>query len=907
MSLMTIRKRVANAARALLNRKRVEADLDDEVRFHLEMEVANNLRSGMSQADARRAAQLAFGGVQRMKEDCRDVRDTRGSERWIQDFRYAFRRLRNDRGFSIPTILTLGLGLGAASAVFTLANAVLLRPLPYPDANQLVLVAHAAPHAGSIGGGQSEGTYLHYLRGNRVFDAFGVYFDRELSLTDGDRPDRVMAVLATPSLFGALRVSPERGRVCTTDDARPREEQPDGSAKVLISHSLWVTRYGADPSIIGRTISTNRLATTVIGVMPTDFHFPRVETQLWYCMPVDAAQPGSDAHMTGVARLKPGATRETATADLLRLNNTLAEAFPRAATELHRGGERRPILVPLKEALTRDVRSAILLLAFTAGFVLLIAWSNAANLTLIRSERQSRQIAVERALGATNADVARRLTSESLVLGAVSGAVALALASMAISLRFGFDPADVPRLVEARVDATAIGLAIGLSLLAATLLGGVSLARAIRGDPTAILRGSVGRVSTGRTWRRAQRGLAVLQVSLALALLIGSGAMAQSYWRLAHYKLGFDSAGTLTFDLSLPFRGYSSYERGARFYDDVLTRVRALPGVVAAEAAGARQPLRPLEAYAYEPVVAEGSPSGAASTASAAMSMVTPGWFAAMRIPVIAGRAFQRGDVVSAEHPLIVSAALARKLFPGENAVGKRFRFARMPKRPAYTVIGVVGDIPGDQIPDGASATVYMPVLRDLQNTPDASADIPYSPGELTVYVRAGVEPTSLVAPIRRIVAGVDPQVPMANVRLLSDVVAASTGRARLTMVLLLVGAGTALALGIIGVYGVVSYAVSQRTPELGVRIALGASPASVNRMVLREGAVIAAIGSVVGAIAALAGTRLLRGLLFEVNPTNPLLFAGMTLFVLAIAIVACGGPARRAGRIDPIRVLRAD
>ena len=902
-----IGRRIVHALRGLVARDRLDRDLDDEMRFHLEMEVAQNIQYGMEPAEARRAALLSFGGVQRYKEQHRAERGARLLERLAQDLRYGMRRLRRERGFSIPVIATLGFGIGATVAVAVLADAVLIRPLPYSDASRIVVVGHRAPAAGALDGGQSESTYLHYLRGNRTFDAFGIYFERDLSLTGEGNPARVVSALMTPSVFQVLGVNPAHGRYCSADDDLVARSAGAGNALVVISDVLWASRYGRDPGIVGRRIEINRGGATIIGVMPPGFHFPRVDTELWYCQPVDAADPGSGTHQTGIALLRKGVSDREAESDLERLRATLGDAYPNAARELDRAGMNRSVVTPLRDIIVRDVRPALVLLGCTAALVLLVAWANAVNLVMVRSETQGRQVAVERALGATTADVAQRLLCESIVLALAGGLVAWLIASTAIAYRFGFAVGEIPRLHEVRVGPFAVALTIGLALFSAALLSGAAFARTSSTRVLAALRGGVGRSTSGKHWRGTQRTLVAVQVCLALALLIASGMMVQSYWKLARFDLGFDPTSVLTVEIPLPFRGYPRYEDGARFYDEALLRVRSLPGVVSAEAGGP-VPLSRATGAGTTPMVASDSalPGGVSNIAVQA-GVVTPGWFAAMRIPVIQGRTYRRGDLVSGEHPIVISAALARTLFADSNPLGRRLRVVNMGRMPSYTVVGVVGDVRGERIPDGPVRAIYFPVLRDLAATPDSAPPIPFWPRELPIVVRSSVAPSSLLDPIRRIVAEIDAQVPVTNPRTLDAIVTASTARTRLTMLLLLAGAGVALLLGVVGIYGVVSYAVSQRTSEIGIRMALGATPGAVNAMVLKEGVVMTVAGIAAGLVVALGVTRLLRGLLYEVSPTDPLTFVGMAVLLSVIALAACMAPARRASRIDPVQALRAE
>jgi len=895
-------------------RPNVDADVDDEIRFHFEERVEELVARGLAPAAARARALEEFGDVARVRAELgatgrRILASRRRAERWdavARDTRYALRRLVRQPGFSVPAALTLALGAGAAAAIYALVHAVLLSPLPYPHADRLVAVRNVAPGLGLADGGLSDGTYLHYRRYNRVFESMGAYFDRVLSITDRGSPERVQAALVTPSVFAVLGARPASGRLCADGD-----EGAD-VIKVVIGHELWARRYGGDPGAVGRAIELNRVPRQIVGVMPPDFHFPRQDTQLWFCMPVDSTRADvRDLHQSGIARLRPGVSPERARSDLERLIPGLAGAYRDATPELLRQAQLHAVVVPLRDDLLRDVRPALVLLLGASALVLLITWANAASLFLVRAERLRLEVAVARALGAATRDVARRFLCESLLLAAAGGAAGLALAWLGVETRFGFAPGQIPRLHEVRLGPAVVGFTAALSVVAGLLLGAVSLARAGSGNGAGLasaLRSAVGRATGSRRWRRTHRALVAAQLTLALALLVASAAMVQSVRRMQRAPLGFDPAGVVTFELALPTRQYLSYHSGAAFFGEVVRRLRDVPGVRSAEAA-LDVPLTPAP-FVSEPVLAATGAAGAAPPRTppvATGNLVTPDYFRAMRIPLRRGRTFRSGDLVGDARAVVVSASLARALFGTEDAVGLRLRLAKREREVPRTVVGVVGDVPGETIAGGPARALYFPLLDDLAATPDADAPVPYYPREMVVVVRTSLPAGEVAGAARRIVDALDPRVPVARVRTLEAVVAAATARARLTALLLLVAGGAALLLGTVGVYGVVSYAVSQRTPEFGVRLALGATPGDVGLLVVRQGAAVAAAGVAAGLVVAASVMRVLRGLLFQVSPTDPATFAAMATLLFVVALVASYIPARRAAGIDPARALRAE
>jgi predicted permease len=819
---------------------------------------------------------------------------------WYAAVRRAVRRLWRSPAFAASAVATLAIGIGSTVAVFTLVDAVLLRPLPFAEADRLVAAGHAAPGLGLEKTGQSGGTFLYYREKNRTLEDLAVYNENVLSVTDRGDAERIDAAFASVNLFSVLRARPHLGRTFV-----PADGEPDAPSVAVISHAFWVRRYGADPGVIGRRVDLNRDPAEIVGVMPAGFAFPQPATAVWYNMPMRASKARvRDLHLSGIGRLRPGVTPEDAAADLQRLVPGLSEAYPDATPELLREAQLRAAVVPFKDVVVGDVRLALMVLACTAGFVLLITWANVANLFFARAEHQRKEIAVERALGARGVDLGRRFVAESVVVSLLGAALGMLLAYVAVAYRFGFSPGVIPRLHEVGVSGGVLAFTAGLSLLTALLLAAVLYLRAGRPAISPVLRGGLGGSAGTRAARHTQRALVALQVALALTLLIGSAMMAQSFWRLRQVELGFQPRSVLTFEIALPARQYFEFSRSAGFHHDLAERLRGVPGVLGAEAVSTL-PLTPSSDTPEGVERADAPGRGIAPTT--ALAMATAGYFRTMGIPVRRGRGFAPGDLAAGVPPVVLSEELARAAFGGDDPVGREVRLAGQPRQPAYRVIGVVGSVPGEAIPAGPARTLYFPALDDLRNRPDADVPIPLVPRTMTFVVRTSVPPASLTPAVRRIVASMDPQIPVANVRSMEEIVDGSVARMRLTMVLLLFGAGAALFLGVVGIYGVVSYTVSQRTPELGVRIALGARPAAVTAMVLRQGVLVALAGVAAGVAAALGLTGFLAGLLFGIEPGDPATFAAMAVFLLAVATAASYLPARRAARIDPAIALRAD
>jgi predicted permease len=890
--------------RALFFRAREERELDEELRSHIEMEIAANVGRGMSPEEARRQALIAFGGVEQFKEEVRDARRFGVLEDVASDLRWAVRRLTREPGYTVPAVMTLALGIGVTAAVFGLVNAVLIRPLPYPEADRLVVIRHAASRMDLPMNGVSPGIANYYRAHNRVFEDIGVYVEHPRTLTDLSEPEQVRSALVTPGLVTVMRpafaLPPAAGGI-------------DG---VCISHALWVRRYGADPGIVGRTIRIGDTRRGVSCVLARGFQFPHPDTDVWDAWhSAERAENTSRASLRflaygGIARLRPATSLEEAERDLERLVRALPEAFPDVTTRQLEEMGLRAVVLPLKEAIIGDVRIALLLLLSAAAFLLLITWANATNLTLVRAERMRREVAVARALGASDGHLARRFLSESLCLGALGAALGLALATVAIDLRFGYAPDEIPRLREVAVDGAVLALTLGLSIASAGLLGVVALMSARGPNLVSTLAAARSRVTASRREQSGRRLLVAGQVALALTLLIGSALMVRSFWRLKQIDLGFEPQGALTFRLpSLPTEGPNYYHNIARLHDDILRRLRALPGVGAAEAGNiAGFPLTPVPSFYKAPIAAaDRAREPADDWPWALFSFATPGYFQAMGIPLVRGRSFRTEDTGRDGHGVILSASLAHALFGDEDPIGRRVRWARRNGEPDYMVVGVAGDVPSESIRDGPARVFYFPNLYPPKADTITGVVHIHIPQDEFYVVKTHLPPSAVVPPIQRAIREVDPTLVMTQVGTLDELVAASMARTRLTMLLLLVAAATALALGMIGIYGVLAYAVSQRTKEIGVRIALGASPDAVVRMVVHQGALLALAGIAVGVLAAWGLARYLRSLLYEVSPSDPVAFAAMTVLLFVVALAASYVPARRAGRIDPVQALKVE
>lgn len=888
--------------RSLLDRDREAREFAEEIRFHIERETEKNIAAGMRRTDARRAAHVAFGGVEQWTERWREARGVGFVERSARDVRLAMRRFMREPSLAVPALLTVALGVGASTAVFALVHSILLAPLPYPEGKRLVDVGHLTPAAGLERLGLSPGTYHHYRADARAFDDLAHYYENAVgvSVTDGDAPERVRVAMVSPSFFPVLGVAPAAGRWFAPEEGLEGSEP----GPVVISHDLWVRRYGATPAIVGRSIELNQRPRTVVGVTPPGFAFPHPDTDVWYADPSipSTGDLPRDLLLSGVARLRPGVQVAAAEAELERLLGALT-----ASPELRSAGV-RPSVTPLRALLVEDVRRPLLLLALTSGIVLLATLANVAGLFLVRAEQRARELEVAKALGAGRADLIRRFVLEGLLLAAAGGAVGAALARGGVAVRFGLPAGELPRLHELELGAAGLSFAVLLSVSVALVIMAVSLLRTRGLSSGRGALASSGRSLGGRGWRRLHRGLASLQVALSLALLVASAVMAESLLRLSRVDPGFEPAGTLSFRVNPPASRYEDYATNAALHRELHERLQALPGVTDVALVG-WLPLDGTPDFARDHVEAVGEPA-ATDVPPAWLNLASPGYFELMGIPLLSGSAFADPATPSDAPPVVLSARLAKLLFGEQDPVGRRIHFpgyARFIDLPEYTVAGVVGDVPGESLAQAFSPSLYFPAVLDAGAPPEVTGAYLLVPREAAVVLRTDGAPADLVSMVRAVVRSLDPKLPVTEVRTLGDLVDDATARRRLITLLLAVAAAACVGLGGIGAYGIVSYAVSQRTAEIGLRLSLGATPWQVERMVLGQIRSVAVAGVAAGSILAYALTRALTSQLYEVGATEPHAYLGMATLLLTVVFLAGWLPARRAGSLDPVEALRAE
>jgi predicted permease len=814
---------------------------------------------------------------------------------WL-DIRHAFRRVRRQPAFAATSVLTLGLGIAAATSVFSLVHGVVLSPLRYPDADRIVEVDHAGPGIGVDDGlGMTYGFYRYYAAHARSAEAMAMYNTQlEQTLTGRGEPVQLAGVLATPSLVDVLRVPARIGRWFTPADAAP-----GAALTVVLSHRLWQERFDGDPAVLGRSIDLGGVLREVVGVMPATFAFPSVDAAFWIPRGVPATRVGG-WNERAVARLGPGADAAALQAELLSLLPGMRETTDDPGTLGVYLDDARitPLVEPLKESVVGEVQATLWILLGTVGFVLLIAVANVANLFLVRAEESQRETALRAALGAGRGRILRGFMLETLIVSLAAGALGVGVAAAAIRLLRQRAPVNVPRLDEVSLNPAVLLVVLATTLAAAVLLGLLPAIRSRR-DPGAALAEGGRRSTAGRASRRGRDVLMAVQVALALVLLIGSGLLFRTFRELRAVDIGFTERQALTFEIGLPSSRYGSRGEAKAFQERLLERLGALPGVEAAGAIGLCLPLvgsmcwgETLEAEGHPPIEGQVPPVTGARVASA-------DYFRALGVDV-RGRTFTPADATGAATVAVLSRAAAEAYFPGEDPIGRRVRFGT--HGAWHRVVGVADDVRGEvetNQDDALRRLIYLPMLPESVDGP--------GPAQMAYVLSASVSLMSLVPVVRRVVAELDPGIPLADLRTLQQVIDRATAPTAFALTLIGLAAALALLLGAVGVYAVVAYAVSRRTGEIGVRMALGAHPGDIRGMVLRQGGRVVAIGVGLGLIAAFALTRLMTGILYGVSASDPLSYVALTAFTLAVASLALWLPARRAARVDPLEALRSE
>ena len=902
---------------SLVRRDRLDRELTQELEAHLEMHIDDNRRLGMSADEARRQALIKLGGVEQVKERYRDRRGLPVLEVAIRDLRFALRLMRRSPGFSAVVLVTLTIGIGANTVMFSVVNTLLLRPLPYHQPERLMSVQTLNPsRQPSV---TAPPDFYAYRQQNRSLEQIDAFYSRAYNLTGTREPERLQTLIVSAGFFSALGIPPSIGRGFISQD-----EQWGSHRVAILTHGLWQRRFGGDQRIVGQAITLNGEPFVVVGILPRDFSFLGMESQLVVPMafaPGDAMNSHSNYFLRMIGRLKPDVTREQAVADL----NTILGAIIKEQS-VNQG--RTMGIVPLRDVLVRnDVRRALLILLGAVGFVLLISCANLANLLVSRAAVRQREIAVRLALGASRGRLLRQFLVESLLLSLAGAGLGLALAYMSADALNLVSQRMLPRAADIRVDTTVLIFTLVVATITGALLGLAPAAQTAGTDVSAGLKEGTRTASDSGGRSRLRSGLVVAQVALSLVLLSGAGLMVKSMYQLLHVQSGFSADGVLTMEINLPAEKYidsrperqfslDAYSRAATFFDEAIRRVRTLPG---AQAVGAISDL-PLMGESWGKGLTfydRPLPTDLNGLAPIQYRVVAGDYFRALKIRMLSGRAFTDQDSRLAPKVAIVNHELVRRYWDGRDPIGKIVsvnpplqvlpkslieearRSGVLPDNyepDKFTVVGVADDVLYGGLANSVVPLVYVSYAQSTESTPN-----------MFLVVRTDGNPLALIGAIREQIGQVDPDQPVANIQTMDTRVATSVAQRRMQMNVLGAFAAMAVLLAAVGIYGVMSYSVTQRSREIGIRLALGAARRDVTALVLWQGLTMVAVGIGLGLAGALVMTRVLRTLLFGVTPSDPSVFAAIVLLLSATAWLATYVPARRAARLDPLVTLRSE
>jgi predicted permease len=869
-----------------------EKHLDAELRFHLEQQIADYVFAGMKPEEARRRARVEFGGIDQWKEACWDSGAAHVLGTLAQDVRYGLRQLRRSPGFTAVAVLTLAVGIGANTAIFSMVNSVLLRPLAYREAQQLYLVRETIPELSQTYPALPANlpNFRIWQRECHSFEEVAIVGGSAMTLTGYGEAEQISGAMASSNVFHVLGTEPELGRTFL-----PEEDLPGKDHVVILTHLFWRARFHADPGIVGRSLTFDGKPFQVVGVLPASFRVPKatqfgdmvgMPSNVKYFKPLglDAKQfsPLGEFDYAAIARLRPGISPVQALAEL-----NVIQA--RIAKEANQGVSLRAQLIPLEDVVVGRARRSLLLLLAGVGAILLIVCLNLANLLLVRAPARMREAGIRTALGASRARLARQLLTESALLAILGGILGIGIACFGVQWLVAVAPANLPRLDEVHVDGRVLWFAALVSLLTGIVFGTIPAWRVSDAEPQETLKAGAITITEGRSVRRLRESLIGLEVGLGTLLLVIAGLLTSSVVRLLGVDKGFTTEHVLAVDVSLPSWSYTKLPQKEGFYENVLARVRALPGVTAAGWIS-RLPLQGEEKVDDINVPGRPTPGGQAPVAN--YRYVSPGYFQAMGIQLRQGRLIEAAD--RDLKAALISESVAKRLWPGENPLGKQFH-PGSDERELVEVVGVVADVRMVALDEPPLMMVYLPI----------GSPRPWEGSYMSLVVRGAVPPTAVAASVRGAIRGVDSGVPITDLRPMGEIVSESVALRRFQMGLASLFAIFALLLAALGIYGVVGYSVARRRGELGLRMALGAKVSDLRNLVLREGMSPVVVGWGAGVLASWAVGRLIRSLLFGVTALDPLTLAVVTVVVLLSAVLACYLPAARATKVDPIVALR--
>ncbi len=869
--------------RRLWNRKKMDQQLDKELRFHLEEQTADLIAQGLSPEKARREAQIAFGGPTRIFEECRDTRGTRWLEDLVQDLRYAFHTLRQRPGFAVVSILTLTLGIGSTTAIFSAVNPILFQSLPYPDAHRIMMLWEMR----SDGRQQQPAfaTYFGEAEHTQTFDAIAALKPWQPTMTGPDQPERLEGQSVTAAYFHVLGIAPLLGR-----DFLPSEDTPKAPKVTILSNGLWRRRFGGDYGIAGRQIKLDDNAYTVIGVMPPGFeNVLAPAAELWSPLQYDMTQGRAwGHHLRMIGKLRPGVSQEQGRRELDVTMHSLGQLYA-VGYQTSGGPPKGMIVKPLQEDLTEGVRPALFAIMAAVSLVLLIACVNVTNVLLARSAQRRGEFAMRAALGAARQRLVRQLISESLLIASISAVLGLLAARFGIRILIVLSPSELPRVSAISMDIATFTFAVGLTFLVGLLVGLVPALQASRNALYTGIHENSYRASSGH--HRTRRTLVVTEVALALVLLVNAGLLLRSFQRLFAVAPGFDATNLLTMQVQTSGRRFDDNKATLHFFSQALDAVRQVPGVMQAGFTSQLPLSGDFEVYGGK---LETGQTTAVKEFGALRYAVSPRYCETMKIPLLRGRFFDDRDTAAAPPVALVGDSFVRHEFAGQDPLGKRIQFG--PGEDSYTIVGVIGDVKQTSLALSQLDAVYIP-----------TAQWHWADGVLSLVVRSRRNPTALVGPIRKAIWSVDKDQPIVRVATMNSLLAASEAERHFALVIFEALALAALALAAVGIYGVLAGSVTERIREIGVRSALGASRSNILALVLRQGMTLAVVGVLIGAVGAMLTSQTLVSLLFGVSRLDPVTYLGVIVLLMAVSAFACWAPAWRAARVDPSITLRAE
>lgn len=870
--------------KARFNRREPAGDLEEEIEAHLRMEMHENQEAGMSLEEARLAAVRRFGNITRVQERSREMWLWTAVEEVMQDLRFGFRQLRRDAGFTTFAVLTLALGIGASSVIFSLVNGVLLRPLPFRRSERLVDIWETMPKRNITRMPAAPGNYLDWRRMNHVLESMGGFVETGFSVTSTGDPERYIGALCDDGLFRSLQVAPALGRAFIEEDTLPGRD-----TVAILSYGVWQQRFGGDAHVLGRPIVIDGRARTIVGVMPKGFSYPPL-SEIWvpFGWSGETASRRDGHFVRVVGRLRDGISATVAGAEFSLIGEKLAKAHPEFDQD--ESIDVRPVM----EDLVGNIRPAFVALVSAVGFLLLIACSNVANLLLAKAAGRTRELAVRVSLGAGRLRMLRQLLVESLLLSLSGGVAGLILAVCAMRAILLTPPENIPRLADVHLDRSAVLFTLALSVLTAIVFGVAPAWSYARSDLHASLKQS-SRNTTARTGLR--NALVVLQVTAAVVLMAGAGLLMHSFYALVHVDAGFDSDGVLTARITparAKYAGHPSLE--VELARNILRQVAAVPGIEKS-AIATDIPLAGNPTFIMRRDGQEVSVSQAPITA---FFSVTPSYFDVMGMRLIQGRLFNDNDVAGTPLVAVINQTLARKYFPGENPIGRRIEITFQDPPLWREIVGVVADVHSD----GLAAATPVQVYTDFLQMPGAAPD---STPEISVVAKAKLDPAAAGTAMKYAILQADRAQPVFAVQTMNELMGQSISERRFALVLVAGFAGLSLLLAAFGIYSVMSYSVAQRTAEIGIRMALGAKSHQVLWLIERQALVLTILGLVGGLLAALILTRFLKPMLFQIEPGDPATYLGVAAALVLVGMLACWSPAWRASRVDPVNTLRQE